>query len=177
MAQETFTREEIEKSAFNLNRPIPGQSLTNDPENPAPYEKPPKFTSKEDAIEHFAGIITDEDNYANIIQALVEGVDVMSIVELLLTQSFKKGEINPDMMLILAEPLAYLLIGLAEREGVNATIVDDPDDPEDFLDPQQDINPSVFRNQLNKIKEPKADEEFNLDERIKSAPSLMDREG
>ena len=39
------TEEEFEALKMTAGRPIPGQSLTNDPENPAPFEKAPAFTS------------------------------------------------------------------------------------------------------------------------------------
>jgi len=32
-------------------RAIPGQSLTNDPDNPLPFERSPEFTDMRDAIE------------------------------------------------------------------------------------------------------------------------------
>ena len=141
--------EQISKINRDLDRPIPGQSLTEDPDNPAPYATPPEFTSREKAIEHFMELILDEDNFAGIMGALRSGTEVMTIVELLLTQSFRQGEINPDMMLILAEPLAYLLIGLAERQGFEPTIVDDSDDPvlseEDVIE-----QGSPFRNNIKK---------------------------
>ena len=167
--------EQISKINRDLDRPIPGQSLTEDPDNPAPYATPPEFTSREKAIEHFMELILDEDNFAGIMGALRSGTEVMTIVELLLTQSFRQGEINPDMMLILAEPLAYLLIGLAERQGFEPTIVDDSDDPvlseEDVIE-----QGSPFRNNIKKIKEPKADEELDLDSIIEeNSHSLLER--
>jgi len=167
--------EQISRVGRDLDRPIPGQSLTEDPDNPSPYAKPPEFTSKEEAIEHFMEIILDEDNFSGIMGALRSGTEVMTIVELVLTQSFRQGEINPDMMLILAEPLAYLLIGLAERQGFEPTIVDDSDDPIVFEeDVMEDGNP--FRNNIKKIKEPKADEELDLDSIIEeNSPSLLER--
>ena len=35
--------EEYKKIQMSGKRPIPGQSLTNDPEKPEPYEKAPEF--------------------------------------------------------------------------------------------------------------------------------------
>ena len=37
--------------ASKLERPMPGESLSNDPENPAPYEKPPQYTELAEALE------------------------------------------------------------------------------------------------------------------------------
>ena len=178
MAVPEVTDEEIEvlrKVNRDLDRPIPGQSLTEDPDNPPPYLRPPEFTSKEKAIEHFTDIILDENNFSGIMSALKNGTEVMTIVELLLTQSFRNGEINPDMMLILAEPFAYLLIGLAERQGFEPTIVDDSDDPV-ITDEDIEEQSKPFRNKIREIKEPKADEELNLDSIIqKDNSSLLER--
>ena len=58
MAENDITREPPPlQAAFNTNmhkmqRPIPGQSLTRDPENPLPFEQPPQFVDKTDALEY-----------------------------------------------------------------------------------------------------------------------------
>ena len=99
----------------------------------------------------------------------------MDIVQVYLMQAFQNGDINPDLMLLLAEPFAYLLLGLSEREGIRARIVDDPDEPYDPDDPDNaefEEGTNIFRDKLQTIKEPKDDEELNLTERI---PSLMAR--
>ena len=36
--------EEFEEFRSTMGKPIAGQSLTNDPDNPAPFEQAPKFT-------------------------------------------------------------------------------------------------------------------------------------
>ena len=41
-------------------RALPGQSLTRDPDNPAPYERAPEFTNVHKAIEYLFGNIIDE---------------------------------------------------------------------------------------------------------------------
>ena len=71
-------------------------------------------------------------------------------------------------MLIIAEPLAYLLLGLSERQGIQAVIVDDPDDPD-----EDETN--IFRSKLQTIQKPQEDEELQLQDKIDSVPSLMER--
>ena len=181
MPEETdpITADELRKAASNPDRPIPGQSLTNNPDNPAPYEKAPEFTSKDEALEYFMQFITSEENYDNVMEMLREGTDVMTVVEALLVKSFRDGQINPDMVLLLAEPLAYLLIGLAEREGIRAIIVDDDDDPENPGEPSQDtVSPgrNILKDKARSGAEPSVEEKLNLDEAIKNTPSLMARE-
>ena len=191
------TQQEIEKFALKADRPIPGQSLTNNPDAPAPYESAPEITTKEEGANYFIEMFLEKKTYAATMNALEEGVPVMDIVQGVLTHAFEEGVINPDLMLVLAEPVAYLLLGLSERAGIRATIVDDPDDaydPDDLDnweyddDAAEDVGTmsqkettkgssraNPFREKLQSIKNPKNDEDLKLDEVIKNAPSLMSK--
>lgn len=161
------SNEDFRNFALRGQRPIPGQSLTDNPEAPSAWEKPPQFTTKEEVIEYFSGVFLDEDTFPELMQLIREGVPIMDLVQLYLTQAFEKGLLNPDLMLLVAEPLAFMLMGLAEQEGIQYTIVDDDNEELD------DTN--VFRNKLQTIKAPQNDEEINLNEKIQNAPSLMAR--
>ena len=63
--EETLTEDEkvarIREISGGSDRPIPGESLTNDPESPAPFEGPPQFSQKEDALEYLFVLLTEED--------------------------------------------------------------------------------------------------------------------
>lgn len=177
-----ITEDELRGFAAKTNRPIMGQSLTNNPEAPQPYERPPEFTTKEEAMDYFFGHITEEERFTSIMEALSEGMAVMDMVQLLVTKAFEDGKINPDMVMMLAEPLAYLLIGLAEREGIRVIIVDDPEDPDNeenklkMLYPDMPVpSENMLRDKLQTITKPQDDEELNLQERVNEAPSLMER--
>ena len=52
--------------ASKMGRPIPGQSLTSDPDNPAPYEQAPKFTDVHEASMYLWDFITADERYANL---------------------------------------------------------------------------------------------------------------
>lgn len=177
-----ITENEFREFAVKSGRPMPGQSLTNNPETPAPYERPPQFTTKEEAMNHFFDVVTEEKRFNAIMESFQEGFPVMNMVQLLLTKSFQDGEINPDMMLLLAEPLAYLLIGLAEREGIRVIILDDPEDPQNEENKARslgvdspNISPTIFRDKLQTITNPQEDEELNIQDKIEGLPSLMAR--
>ena len=43
-----------------IQAPIPGQSLTNDPESPAPYERAPKYTDRTEILEYYFEEFTEE---------------------------------------------------------------------------------------------------------------------
>ena len=176
--------QQIEEFASRTDRPIPGQSLTTDPDTPAAYERPPLITTKEEGVDYLVGIILAEETYVVIMDALADGVPVMDLVQGILVNAFEEGVFNPDLMLLLAEPLAYLLLGLSERQGIRARIVNDPDEPYDPDDldnwdyseeepTENSRNP--FKEKLKSIKKPKADKDLNLNKIIEDASSLMSK--
>jgi hypothetical protein len=114
--------EEYNKLVLTGGRPIPGQSLTSDPSSPAPYEKPPQYTSVHEASEEiFAGLI-EEETYKEIMGLLSDDLPTMDIVQTILFAGFKEGKWNPDLMLMLVEPVAYMILALAERAGIDPKI-------------------------------------------------------
>ena len=118
-------------------RPVPGQSLTRDPDSPAPYEQAPEFTNVHKAVEYLFGNIIDEKSYVPVMQALANDTPVMDLVQVVLFEGFQNGKWNPDLMLMLVEPMAYILIALAERADIDVIIYDgeaaDEDEEEEVL--------------------------------------------
>jgi len=114
--------EEYNKLVLTGGRPIPGQSLTSDPLSPAPYEKPPQYTSVHEASEEiFSGLI-EEETYKEIMGLLSDDLPTMDIVQTILFAGFKEGKWNADLMLMLVEPVAYMILALAERAGIDPKI-------------------------------------------------------
>lgn len=108
--------------ALTGGRPIPGQSLTTDPENPAPYEKPPKFTSVHEASRSIFEYLIEPETYSQVMELLIDDVPLMDIVQSFVFAGFKEGQWNPDLMLMLVEPVAYMILALAERVGIDPII-------------------------------------------------------
>ena len=157
-----ITNEEFRQFALRPQRPIPGQSLTTNPETPWPWERPPLFTNKDDALVYFLELFTEEERFAAIIESLEEGVPVMDLVQLFLVKSFQDGEINPNLMLLLAEPIAFMIMALGERAGVQDIKI-----TEDFNDPDVDeVQTNQFAKLLTNIKQPEDDEDFPIEEKI-----------
>jgi len=46
----------------------------------------------------------------------------MDIVQVLAFQGFNQNKWNPDLMMLIIEPTAYILMALAERAGIDYTI-------------------------------------------------------
>jgi len=125
--------QELENISMNPNRPMPGQSLANDPENPAPYEKPPKFTSVHAASEDMFIKLIEPKKYVSLMEAIDEGMPIMVITQMLLFNEFQQGSYNPDLMLMMVEPTAYMLIALAERLDLDIVIDEDDEDDEEVF--------------------------------------------
>jgi hypothetical protein len=110
-----------------MDRPVPGQSLTNDPKNPQPFERKPEFTSIHSASEYLFGLIIDEDNYVPLMQAVAGGEPLSELAQVLLFKGFQEGKWNPDLMLLLIEPVIYMFLALAEKIDVDPVIYTDED--------------------------------------------------
>ena len=122
--------EEYTKYIAQGKRPIPGQSLTRDPESPSAYEKATEFSNVHKAIEYLFNSIIQEQSYMPIMQAISSGTPVMELVQLVLFDGFQQGKWNPDLMMMLAEPLAYIIIALAERADIDVVIYRDEEEDE-----------------------------------------------
>ena len=131
MAENDITREPPPlQVAFNANmqkmqRPIPGQSLTRDPENPLPSEQPPQFVDKTDALEYLFSSFVEENKYESLLTVLDQGMPLMDLTKIIVMSGFKDGLWNFDLMLILIEPVAYMLMALAERAGIDLKVMED----------------------------------------------------
>lgn len=176
MAEVTFNQEEpqdveamLQEKAMRFERPIPGQSLTNDPDTPLPYEQPATYTNRDDALQYFFALFVDEENYSNIMELIDTPFPIMDIVKIYLVEAFEEGLINPDMVMLLAEPLAYMLMALAERAGIDFVIErPDPDDEEDDEEDAQERKLGILDSALGRMDNVQRAEDFpeELDQQI-----------
>ena len=178
---------EIETNQGKMGRPIPGQSLSNDPENPAPFEKPPEFTTVNEGVEFLWGKFIQPEVYQNLIGAVADGTPIMNLVQVTLYHGFTEGKWNPDLMMMLAEPATYMIMGLAERQDIPMTIYDG--ELEDAKDDEMIFGTSLTDAKLERLKKskksgtipegiltPKMEEELeNLEEIETPQKSLMSR--
>jgi len=149
------------KAGTSFERRIPGQSLTNDPENPKAFEKPPQYTDRTEVLENYFEMLTEEETYLSIMDSLEEGVTVMEIVQVLIFQGFQDGLFNPDMMLMVAEPLAYMIAALAERADVDFVIMNDDEDEDDEDEEDEDL--PIMNKKLKTIEKPQMDDDFPVE--------------
>ena len=125
------TTPELQEHFAKMNRPIPGESLTLDPDTQEPYTGATEFTVPQEAVDYVFDLMTEEENYSDLMESLATGATVMDLTRIILFSGFNEGKWNPDLMLILVEPTAYMLMGLAERAGIEYVIQED--DEEDMF--------------------------------------------
>ena len=70
MTVEKINPEILERFSSNPGTPIPGQSLTNDPDTPYPWEQPPKFTKYQDALDYLVSELLEEDRVLSLLDKL-----------------------------------------------------------------------------------------------------------
>jgi len=117
-----------EAEPFLFEGPTAGQSLTNDPSNPYPWEKAPEMTSVKMATEKIFFDLLKEDNLTTVASLMSQKTPVVDVANLLLTAGFQKGKWNPDMMLSLLEPTMYMLMAIAEKAGIDPVLTRDDAD-------------------------------------------------
>jgi len=106
------------KGSLERGRPIPGQSLTNSPDQPYRWEQPPEFSNPKEAMLHVFEVLTVPEAVSNIIYSLSEGVGVVDLASITLYSGFIEGKWNPDLMVLLMEPTMYMIMALAEKADI-----------------------------------------------------------
>lgn len=128
MKKPTFNNEINPDALENVNffdGPIPGQSLTNDPETPYAWEQPPEYSTVDEAMMYFADTLLDVETYAEMMSLIKRGQTIDDLAQMILYRSFQIGKINPDLMLLCYEPLLFLLMAMAEKVGIEYDLDND----------------------------------------------------
>ena len=152
MAEEAIEikNQEVLDHLGKFEGPIPGQSLTGNPDEPQPWEQPPENVTLDGALNGLFEFMTQEDVYPNIVKALGDGMPVTGMTQMILEDGFQKGSWNPDLMMQLIEPTMYMIMSMAEKAGVKYRI-DAEDDPD--VEEVDDETVSGIFNDLAKVAE------------------------
>ena len=138
MEQKQYDQEGLEFLG-QMQRPIPGQSLTNSPDSPYPWEQPPEFTEIQPAIESLYVSLTEDDAYEAIVDLIDADNTISDAAQIVLYAGFEEGLWNPDLMTLLIEPTMYLIMGLIERAGRLEYKIDREPEVEDEEDKLQQV--------------------------------------
>jgi len=130
MIEEEYNQEAVD-AFVNTGRPIPGQSLTSNPDEPRPFEGPPEFTNFKEALDYTVVELLEPEAYLSLMGAVGDNVPILDLVMQITYVGFREGKWNPDLMLMLIEPLIFVLMSLAEKAGIEYRIDSEDDDEDD----------------------------------------------
>ena len=115
---------------YVLEGAVPGQSLTNAPDQPYPWEGPPEITSQKEAINRIFLDIIKPGNIEVLSDLMANDIPIANIAEMLIKTGFQKGKYNPDLAITLMEPTMFMLLSVAEKVGIEPRLSDDEDEDE-----------------------------------------------
>jgi len=151
-----FSQEGLDEltSLSGQGRPIPGQSLTNSPESKYPWESPPTLTNPREALDVIVAEIMQPEAVKNIVNALANGAAVGDIGSAILYAKFTEGDITPDIMMLLAEPVMYTIMAIGEEANIKYNIEGNDLDEFDEEDEAEEMTNKIseFRTAVSDIK-------------------------
>jgi hypothetical protein len=107
-----------EMNPFTM-RAVPGQSLTGNPDETPPWERPPEFTQVAEALDAIVTEFLEPEKFVALIQLLaLQRMSIAALAQAILEDGFREGRWNPDLMLLLAEPLMVILMAISERAEI-----------------------------------------------------------
>ena len=65
----------------NMNRPIPGQSLTGNPDEPRAWEGPPQFTNMREALDFVVEFMMEEEVFIALTGAVSQGIPISDMIK------------------------------------------------------------------------------------------------
>lgn len=93
--------------------PIPGENYTSNTKNYA-WHRPPEYTKTDDAIEYLSKTLQNEESSMAIISMLEMGISVVGVTDIIITKGIEQGKWQVDLGLLLAGPVAHIIILLAK---------------------------------------------------------------
>ena len=94
---------------MNIDGPIPGQSLTNEPRN-HPWERPPETSDPDEAITHHITRLSDPKVMNSVLDAVSEGFPLSFITDMMLTGAVAKGIHGIDISMMAAPVIQDYLV-------------------------------------------------------------------
>ena len=173
------------QGSLNTGKAIPGQSLTNSPDQQYNWEQPTEYTNPREAMLYVFETLTVPETTTNILLSLSNGVGVVDIASITLYAGFLEGKWNPDVMLLLMEPTMYMVMALAEKAGIPYNLeAGDDETPVEMSPDKQVATLEKGINELDKMKQVAAsrvnpqsvpEEVRKVIEETELSPSLLEK--
>ena len=158
---------QFEEQGMNpFNAPTPGESLTRDPEQKFPWERPPEINDVDTAIKEVFVMLTERKSLVELLNLLINGQPVDEIAQMVAYRGMSVGKYNSDLMLLLLEPLMYLIIAIAEEYEIDPVIYEGMDDDIMDVDSVTDSKQKLPKPEINKDSVPSS-----ILARVKTLPS------
>ena len=97
---------------------IAGQSMTASPDSKMPWDGPPQYSGIKEASEAIFLSLLEEENLTSILDLLENDIPVSEITSVLLLTGFSKGQYSPDLLMMLIEPVMYMIMAIADKFGI-----------------------------------------------------------
>ncbi len=109
------------------DNPIPGQSLTQDPDQRMAYEGPPQITDQQEFADHLFVRLCEPEILPGVLQSMRKGIPIEDVTLKILRSQVQKGVISVDLMMLSIEPTIYTLIALATSAEIEAVLYPEGD--------------------------------------------------
>lgn len=173
------------QDGLTTGKAIPGQSLTNSPDQPYNWERPSEYTNPREAMLYVFETLTVPETTTNVLLSLSNGVGVIDIASITLYAGFLEGKWNPDLMMLLMEPTMYMIMALAEKADIPYSLEAGDDEAPVEMSPDKQIETlEKGINELDKMKQVAAgrvneqsvpQEVRKVIEETELSPSLLER--
>ena len=140
-------------NSLATGKAIPGQSLTNSPDNKYKWESPPEFTNVKGASMYVLETLTVPDTVSNLLNSVANGVGIIDLASIVLYSGFLEGKWNPDTMTLLMEPTMYMIMALSEKAEIEYVIESGDDErPKEMSPSKQLSNINQGINEFDKLR-------------------------
>ena len=142
------------QGGLERGKAIPGQSLTNSPDQPYNWEKPAEYSNPREAMLYVFETLTVPETTTNVLLSLSNGVGVVDIASITLYSGFLEGKWNPDLMTLLMEPTMYMIMALAEKADIPYSLEAGDDEASVEMSPDKQVATlEKGINELDKIRQ------------------------
>jgi len=100
-----------------FDRPVPGQSLTDEPKN-YPWEHPPQFSDIREARDRIFDNLTEEESVQQLLTMLSANVPAEAVVRTILFAGFTEGKWTVDSAILLAPVILMQVVSIAKAAGL-----------------------------------------------------------
>ena len=101
------------------DHPIPGESLTADPNQKLPFEMPPEHADMQEATDYIWERLTREESISQLFTLLRKDVPLSDSAQVITYTGFAEGKWNYDLVLSLLEPTIYMIMYLAYKAKIS----------------------------------------------------------